>query len=432
MPELTPESIYEGYLAKKISKNSTVEQFISLIENSDSINTRVESINYLGQLEDINEEIYSLLENLLISDSYERIRIASVHVLKKSFLEKSLTPMRWGLEHEDSNLVLTPIFETLMAIIDYLKAQDTLTAKNIIKEELNKIEQKDFRLGFEILEDKEPNLSLERLAEILVNYFAFIYLKKTFWRIKYKIENCLITYLSFKFKGLTQIPIPIKYLHSLEKLKFRYNQIMNLPEWIGTLQALTTLNLNMNNLNELPTSIGNLSSLKVFDLWKNELKRLPDSIGSLTELEKLNLRINHLMELPDSIGKMASLKHLDLHDNNLLIIPDSITNLYKLEILNLSWNELTSLPESISNLKSLKVLDLGGNELRSIPSSLGKITSLEYLNLARNQLEELPESLSKLTALKELYLGENKIKKFPKALMDLEEKGLKVYVDSFR
>ncbi|MHA1147355.1 MAG: leucine-rich repeat domain-containing protein [Promethearchaeota archaeon] len=432
MPGLTPKSIFNEFTQKKISRSSAIEKFISLIENSESITTRIESINYLGELNYTNEEIYSLLENLFISDSYEKIRIAAAHILRASYLEKSLQPMRWALEHEESNAVLTSIFETLMELIENLKEKKDSYSKIIIVEELKKIEQKEFKICFESIYEKEPDISLDSLAEILINYFSIVYLKKTFWRIKYSIDNCLIISLSFKFKGLTQIPLPIKYLLALRKLKFRYNQIMNLPDWIGSLNSLQTLNLNMNNLNELPISIGKLSSLKKFDLWKNEIKTLPDSIGSLSRLEKLNLRINHLLELPETIGNLKSLKHLDLHDNNLKTIPESLSNLKNLQILNLSWNELAAIPESISNLQALRVLDLGGNELIHIPPSIGNLKSLEYLNLSRNELETLPNSLSNLTNLKELYIGENKIKKIPKALKDLEAKNVKIYFNSCR
>jgi len=448
--ELTPGKIYEAFLKNRLDKPSATKLLLSLIENSDNDRVRIESINELVNLRVKDDKTFKVLESLIISDSSEFVRNNAALALRNLFFDKSLAPMKWALIHEESPSCLKTIYDTLIQIIqNFLKC----SAKTILLSEVRKIRKKEFKIGFEIISEKykESDLSKNELASILINYFSAIFLEKTYWRLKYKIENCKITELDFIFKSLIKIPKALKNLRFLKTLILRYNQLTELPDWICMLTSLECLNLNINNLKSLPESIGELSSLKELHLWKNELKMLPLSIGSLSSLQILNLRLNQLNRLPDTIGKLSFLKELNLHDNLLTTIPESIGYLKNLQELNLSWNELTSIPMSIGQLNSLKRLDLGRNELKLIPDSIGSLSSLEILNLSENKLEYIPEtigslsslrlldlsrneiknlpiSLSNLTSLRELYIAENPLNYIPKDLEYLKTAGLKIYI----
>ncbi|TFF89942.1 MAG: hypothetical protein EU548_05535 [Promethearchaeota archaeon] len=428
--KLTPEIIYTRYKEKSIDKNTAIEQLISLIENIEKIRIRLESIDTLAKMGTKKNSVFELLENLLLSDSIDEIRITAARALKKNFLERSLSPMRWALEHDESPLLLNIVFETLHSIVHEFQTQNTLSSRKVLLQEISTIKDKEFKLGFEMLKEEkgsEDEFDVSELGEILINYFALVYLRKVFWRLKYKLKKCYVTYLSFKFKGLTNVPEVIKYLTHLDKLKFRYNQLFELPNWLGNLRSLKELNLNMNNLTKLPNSFSELENLEVLSLWKNELRNLPEGICDLKNLKNLILRINLIESLPENIGKLSSLIELDLHDNSLTKIPQSIRDLQHLEKLNLSWNELEEIPDAIGYLTSLKILDLGGNELIHLPESLGNLKNLEYLNLSRNELESLPESLSHLKKLKEVNLSDNRFKKLPDYLKELKDSGVKVF-----
>lgn len=451
--EISPKQIYLEYENGNLEKKIAVDHLIALINNSDDANLRIVSIEILEKIGSKDENIFSLLENLLISDSNEKVRNSAASVLKSLFFDKILEPMRFALFHEESTSCLNTIYLTLIEIIQNLvKRQDSLT-KSILFNEVNNIRKREFKIGFETLCEKNGinNFINKELADILINYFTIVFLEKTYWRLKYKIEKCKIIELDFIFKGLTSLPLPIKYLTSLKTLILRYNQLTSLPNWVNSLSSLENLNININNLNKLPESLGLLKSLKQLLLWKNELKNLPESIGSLSSLEILNIRLNQLNALPESIGNLKNLKELNLHDNHLTYIPISIKALNSLEKLNLSWNsidtlpnsigtlsslkfldlernELSSLPNSIGDLTSLKILNLSDNKLKEIPESIGKLGSLQSLNLSRNELDFLPKSINKLTSLKEVYLAENYIKKVPKDLKDLENNELKIYL----
>ena len=450
--ELTPDRIYKDFLKNNLDKHSAAKLLLSLIENSDNDKIRVECIKEIGRIGIKDNHTFKILENLLISDSNEVIRNTAALTLGKNYLEKILEPMKWALIHEDSPLCLNTIYLTLIRVLHNLVENSSPLTKSTLLSEVKKIRRKEFRLGFEIMCEAKPINSFSKidLSDILINYFSIILLEKSFWRLKFKIEECKIVELDFIFKGITSLPGVIEYLSQLKILILRYNQLVHLPDWLGVLKSLEELNINVNNLNKLPESIGKLSSLRELHLWKNELTHLPATVGQLKSLETLNLRLNQLQILPDSFDNLSSLRELDLHDNQLKSIPESLKKLSSLEKLILSWNQIEKIPESIGYLSSLMILDLERNELVDLPDSIGHLSSLEllnlsdnklkripesignlinlkYLNLSRNEINILPKSIASLKSLKELYLGENNFQTIPKSIKYLESYGVKIY-----
>lgn len=457
MIELDPSRIYEDFSHSLIDKYSAIDKLIVLIENSNNVQIRLNSIRFLekigGNFRDnasMKDKVYKLFENLLISDSNDKVRNIAAKLLGEKFLENSLNPLKWALLHEQSALCLRTIFQYLITIIKSLDQTNDRVSKFILLHEIKQMQNKEFKIGFEqLINQRNLKVPNHELYLILLNYFTIIYLEKSFWRLKYKIENCKVIEIEFQFKGLIEFPDAIQYLDSLKKLILRYNQITIVPKWIKNLKFLEVLNLNVNNITKLPESIGALSYLKDLSLWKNEIEILPNSISSLKSVETLNLRLNQLKELPFEIGSLRSLKELNLHDNKLKTLPDSISNLKNLERLNLSWNQIQSIPNSINLLSNLRVLDLERNELSHIPETMGELKNLEnlnlsdnnlsripatfgllknikYLNLSRNKIENIPDSMNSLLSLKELNLIDNNLRNIA-SLKKLEHRGVIIY-----
>lgn len=452
--EVSPKDLYRDYINNILDLDSLIEQLSSLIENSKNLQFRILCIQTIGQLELNNniilpksqDSLFHLLENLLISDSNELVRNEAAKVLNKLFKKRSIPPMKWALLHDESPKCLATIHRSLMDIIDDLDNREESESYSVLKNLVLDIEDNDFIV---IKDNSSDIFTKDNYVKILSNYFTIIFLKKAYWRIKYKIQDGVVDELDFSFKVLSKLPNALKYLKSLRKLTLKYNQIFQLPEWIGNFTFLEQLNLNINNITKLPNSIARLHRLEELSLWKNELEELPESIGKLENVKKLNLRLNQLKKLPHSLGNLTHLKELDLHDNRLQNIPDSISHLKSLEVLNLSWNLLELLPESFYNLISLKILDLGRNELKSIsqsighlkllenlnlsenklstlPETIGQLSSLKILNLSRNMLKCIPTSISSLPLLKELYIEDNHIEELPLNILELEKAGLKI------
>ncbi len=423
---LKPQKILDDYSNQLLNKDSAIDQLVTLIESSNHHKIRLESIKILGMLSVVNNRIFSLLENLLISDKDENVRISAAKILNRDYYEKSLEPMKWALSHDNSPDSLKIILKTLIKIINHLL---NTGSRDIIEKEIKSMNHEEFKIGFEILREEYPinGLKNQEFADILINSFILTYLEKMILGVKYKLKECKITQLDFQFKGLDEIPEAIKYLRDLKELDLSYNQIKVIPTWIGNLSQLEVLKLDSNNLSIIPSSIGELKSLKYLSFRRNNLSELPEEIGAFDLLEILILNENHLKEIPEIIGNLSRLKKLILYGNELKELPESISKLKDLESLDLSFNRLRTLPEEIGLLRSLKRLNCEQNRLIQIPSSIKELNKLKYLNISRNELKELTNSLRSLKSLEEIYLGDNKLSKLPKLLKKLESRGVQVY-----
>ncbi|TFG19848.1 MAG: leucine-rich repeat domain-containing protein [Promethearchaeota archaeon] len=232
--------------------------------------------------------------------------------------------------------------------------------------------------------------------------------------------------------SLSEIPEQIKKLKDLEILILYAAPNEELPDWLSELKYLRHLDLQVGKLKSLPEWIGELKSLEHLDVYKNKIEYIPDSIGDLNRLKYLNLMDNSISTVPDSIGKLTSLEYLNLSGNKLELIPESIGNLKRIKELYLGVNSLESIPESIGNLKLLKELGLVANKLKSLPKSISRIRGLKAIYLSNNPLEDIPEEIINIPSLRKLWLNKTNISKAWYLKNRLEEKGVDVFLKSFR
>ncbi|TFG06687.1 MAG: hypothetical protein EU539_06985 [Promethearchaeota archaeon] len=427
--EVSPGQIYEDYINGKLDKISVIDQLISIIENSETANIRIKSLEILmmigSRIELKDERTFTLFENLLISDSNTTVRNLAANGIRTLFLEKAFAPMKWAYQHETSIGCLTTIISTL----GQLKQDE---AKSFLIEIINKIENYQFRKSLkEFFENKGlQNLSNDILAEIVNNYMVIKYFIKKFSRINFKVEKGFVMELDLSCISSNLLGLKI---------------LKNLPEFISVLRCLTKLDLKINRITTLPTSIGSFYNLKYLDLSNNKLKTLPNSFGSLNSLQHLYLRYNNLKKIPSSICSLKTLKVLDLRHNKLISLPEDLTNLTSLEVLDLHGNKIDRLPETIKDLSSLQNLQLGLNNLRFLPDwmedlkslkilglganksisnfhqSLGLLPSLVELDLYDNNIKELPDTIGLLTSLETLTLRNNQLTDLPRSFQNLKK-----------
>ncbi|MFX1277028.1 MAG: hypothetical protein ACFFAT_18540 [Promethearchaeota archaeon] len=424
--ELSPDKILSNYSNGTLDKETTIEKLIDLIENSNFHNIRTEGVNVLGKIGIKSQNIFNLLENLLISDSDESVRIAAARIINRDYYENAFKPINWALIYEYSPELLKILYQTIIKTLNFLVSTNS---RSMLENGLKYVKNSEFKIGYETLYEQKTieKLEIQELSDILINFYTLLFFKKKFWRIQYKISNSKIIELDFQFKGLKTVPEEIKNLKFLKKLSLRYNQITTIPDWIDSLTLLEELDLYSNSLTSLPSSIGKLRFLKFLSLNINKLEELPNEICSLSHLEVLDLGLNQLKVIPESIGDLISLKKLNLFENYLTFLPASLGELINLEYLNVSCNMIISLPESLGNLSKLKVLNCEKNKLKSIPKFIKNLILLEYLNISKNNLVEIPESVINLEFLKEFYFGGNNLTQIPQFIEKLGEKGIQVY-----
>lgn len=424
----------------KDKKSLEFQQLISIIENSENLWERIESLRELAKLGVTNKKYYTLLENLLVSDSSHKIRYLAAITLKNLFLEKSFIPMKWSFKHESS-------VKCLIAITNTLGAINNKKSKKFLLNELKNISIKKYRNHIHTLSKSGQirDKSGPELAQLLNNYHVIKYLQNNFGKLSYSLKLGKVQELDlsnanshvFDYKIL-KLPDFIDVLTSLKKLDLRFNRIKKVPTSITNLYSLKSLDLSYNKIKKLPLDLSSLESLEYLNLKSNKITTLPNRIGKLSALKTLNLRSNNLSSIPTTLDHLQKLEQLILRGNNFNLlelsfnksslkivelglnafkeIPNSLKDLKKLTILGLEGNEIENIPNWIKELISLEVLRLHNNNLSKLPDSIGKLSKLRELTLWNNNLDHLPQSFNKLSNLKNLNLNWNKFEKFPKNL----------------
>ncbi|MFX1391713.1 MAG: leucine-rich repeat domain-containing protein, partial [Promethearchaeota archaeon] len=405
---LTPNAIFEDLKNGDLDKSFAIELLKTLIENSESIEARIESIRNLNKIPLSADSTFKFLEHLLISDLNEDIRNITCLVIKNHYLDKALTPISWMLEHEKSLKCLLTGVTTLAEI-------NTEDAKSILIDKLTNLYLKENKYNLKDIgkRNKLESLTTQGLAEILLNYYIVSFLKVKYKYIKYKYNNLgYITELDLTNVDPQGISLP-NYLDSIFSLKhlrildLRFNNLMKLQEISYESNSLISLDLSYNKLLSLPYSINNLKSLKILNLNSNRVRSLPNSLSKLTSLQILNLRNNILNNIPESIKSLKNLKDLDLHGNKINSIEFKLNN--SIRELQLGWNKFLKVPPNIKSLTSLITLDMSGNKLSILPKWINIFESLKVLNLYDNEIKELPKSIGNISSLEILILRNNKL-----------------------
>lgn len=396
--ETSPSKILENFHNKQMNREGALEKILYIIENSENVEYRVKSIEILKYLNPKGELVFPLLENLILSDSNESIRMHATEAIRELYIERAFPLMQWAYQHEKS-------LACLISIIKTIGKMENKSSRLFLHKILEDIKNPRFRKDIALISNDIDEINTNKLAKIIINYLVIDFLENKFDRIEYVTKGGLITELDLSYIGSTV---------------FNFNILNKLPEFISILNKLEKLDLKINKLLKIPASLSSLSSLTYLDLSYNKLKVLPNSIGLINTLETLYLRYNHIEKLPYSIGNLKSLKILDLRSNNLHHLPDSIVNLKNLKVLDLHGNRLEKLPTNFGNLKSIINLELGLNDLQELPQSMEELIHLRKLVLGGNQeLCKVPDCIKNFYDLKELHLYDNKLEKLSPGISKL-------------
>ncbi|MHA2398458.1 MAG: leucine-rich repeat domain-containing protein [Promethearchaeota archaeon] len=312
---LLPKKIRSEISAGNLSKDKAADMLISLIEGSDDINTRVNSIKVLENLEFKSKRVYKTLENYLISDEDALLRATAAEYIIINYLDDSISPLNWVIQHDRSPLVLKVFFdyqkrfeeERFDMISERLKSwkNEFASTLGIVPEESNFF----FDLEALFAEDKknyqiDPKSykNFQDLADfkggepwLLINTNHIEGLNFNYYKWKFIKDNIA---LINSFSKLIDLDF---YINSLKKYSYKYILISIIPESIGSLTHLKKLILKKNGLEKVPSSIKRLIRLKELDLSHNELKKVPQIIKKLKSLEKLNLKHNKIKRIPESL-----------------------------------------------------------------------------------------------------------------------------------
>jgi len=260
---LNPNTIYRKILQHEISFIEGIEYLISIIEKSDITNPRLECLEILYKLKTHDNIVFKTLEDCLISDENEEIRIMSAQIILESFLQDGKECLKWALLKDQSSVFL----KTLGKMLKNSNLDQYEILYTVYLQRLEKIGEK-----FELVSNEVPFLL--DLEFDLNNYKCFN------WSSNSKL--IYDDYVIFR----------IQDQHILELSLSLKNQV---PSSIVLLKNLENLNLSCNNLTELPDSLSELKNLKNLDLSWNNFIEMPKVLDKLHTIEKLNFK-NNLIE----------------------------------------------------------------------------------------------------------------------------------------
>lgn len=112
--KITPDLIYQRYLQKDLSKSEVLELLISIMDNINNEKIRSDCLNILGLTKIVNQKVFRILENNLISDESPLVRRIATRVLFRNYPKKdTFLPFKWVILHERSPLVLRYLLDLI-------------------------------------------------------------------------------------------------------------------------------------------------------------------------------------------------------------------------------------------------------------------------------------------------------------------------------
>ncbi|MFX0140120.1 MAG: leucine-rich repeat domain-containing protein, partial [Candidatus Hodarchaeota archaeon] len=345
---INPKEIYNRYLNGHLSKREFIDKIRIIIENSNSIFKRVESLELLEKICIKNDESFKLLETCAVSDDDYWVRAIALRILANLFPIKSKSVLKWALKNDRSFKLNSPkwVFARIYEVFGWTKEKSLENVRKKIFKIINPM------VKYYINEGVVPQ------EASLLALFELQYGNKVFKTESYNFDGIeLHTLNHYVINKKGNIIAIARAINS----KF-------IPKIINILSHLEKLILTGSNLKIIPKSIGKLKNLKVLNLSFNSIKIVPETFHSLKSLEILNLTSNKLNIIPDSICSLISLKKLCLGTNKITEIPKSISYLKNLELLELYENNITTIPESLGLIPSIKLVDLCFNNIKEIPS----------------------------------------------------------------
>jgi len=257
---LNPNIIYQKILQNKVNRIEGIEFLTSIIEKSENTSSRLESLNILYKLKTRDQIVFRTLENCIISDEYEEIRIISAKIVLKYYLNMGMKCLEWAILNDTSSKLL----KLFGKMLPDPKIDQYKTLYSIYLQRLEKIAEK-----FKFVSDEVPFL-----LDVEFNLDNY---KTLNWNSNSKLI----------YDG--DVMFTIQDQHILELSISLRDQI---PSSIKLLKNLKNLNLSCNNLTELPTTLSELTGIETLDLSWNDFKVVPDVLDELKSIEKINFQNN--------------------------------------------------------------------------------------------------------------------------------------------
>ena len=218
--KLIAEKIYQKLKNSEIDRNSAINLLIHVLENSEKVEQRLECLKIIELINESNEELFNMLENILISDSNAKIKINTARTMKKLFKSKVNGPLMWAISNEKS-------INCLISFISILSDSDDYDVKEFLMKKFVQIRNKKYKYNLKDLVNEQTinEFSNQELGELLINYYLISTLKLHFGYMTFKIDEqgtiteLDLSNLDIKGVGVDRISTTINSILSLSFLK---------------------------------------------------------------------------------------------------------------------------------------------------------------------------------------------------------------------
>ncbi len=373
---LNPELIYDSYKNGKLDEKVASERLIAIIESESDEDKRVRSVEILGKISSEQHKNFKIMENLLVSDSNERVRYAATNIILDDYVNKGVKVIKWALRHEKYPKCLSVILKSMN------KANPKFLRKTL-RNELEKIRKNHPQILNHFYDCMSLPRNIDWLTEIFLKSKSILFLKNRYRKnfLDYAIEDD-------NFVKIVIIGLEVE----------RISDIIGLED----LTELKYLDLSGNQIREI-NFMENFPKLEYLRLKENQIKEIK-GLEKLTNLTELYLSNNQITVIK-GLDNLKNLIVLDLSENNITKINglDSLSNLI---YIFLQGNNIEKI-EGLENLENLRELNLSENKISRI-EGLNDLENLLELNLGENQISKI-EGFDNLINLRTLYLYENQI-----------------------
>ncbi len=366
MTKITLEEVLKKVYKEQLPPPKALTILITILESTNDNELRLETLKAVKKLKIQNNELFALLENLIVSDFSEYVRALSVEVMIALFPKRSIPSLKWAVEKNKSGIVLLSLIKSSESVAEgYLHEFESMLMERF---------EKNYK---ELI---EYGINSEEALIIAV----FIATSK-------KIQ---IYYGNFK----TDRYIPYKIFPYRARLKFALDDRghitrLELRNADGRdMQREKILNQFSESFLSQFCKLEHLRTFRVIYCGKMVTK-IPQSIHCLKNLEELDFSGNEIKEIPKTLGSLRNLERLDLSYNLLRFLPKSMKNLKKLKVLDLNYNKFDHIPEEISSLTNLRNLKISTNDIRQIPKWVVYLPSIERIYLGLTKIDEVPEAI---------------------------------------
>lgn len=257
-------AIYEKILQNRINRIEGVEYLISIIEKSENSNDRYESLKILDRLRCRDGIVFKTLENCIISDEHEEIRLLSAKIILENYLETGFKCLKWALLNDKSSRLLKILGKMLndsknnqykLLYSAYLQRLEIMAEKIDLV-----IEEVPFLLDLEFNMNSHSTFNWSSNSKIIYDN-----------DVMFRIQNQHILDLSISLRN--QIPPSINLLKSLKNLDLSCNNLTDLPGTINDLKNLESLDLSWNDFNIVPTVLNELKLISKINFQYNLIQK---------------------------------------------------------------------------------------------------------------------------------------------------------------